>query len=61
MTIEGLKYAYNKLYSFLGLKSNPDVGLTVIVAPQFMLVCPIGQSYHTETRRVGIDFEYSEE
>lgn len=61
MTIEGLKYAYNKLYSFLGLKSNPDVGLTVIVAPQFMFACPIGQPYHTETRPVGIDFEYSEE
>lgn len=61
MSIEGLKYAYNKVSTFLDLKANQDMGITVIVAPQFMFVCIVSQPYHMDSRKVMVDFEYSEE
>lgn len=61
MKPEGLKYAYNNISNFLKLKENQDLGITVIVAPQFMFVATISQPYHMESRTVMVDFEYSDE
>ena len=33
MTNEGLKFAYTRVCGFLGIKEQPDTGLTVMVAP----------------------------
>ena len=41
MNAEGLKYAFEKLSAFLGLKNNLDQGLTVLVSPQWMFVSTI--------------------
>lgn len=48
LSVEGLKYGYKKLASFLGLNENPDAGLTLIVAPQWMFLAPMYQPYHLE-------------
>jgi hypothetical protein len=56
MTAEGLVYAYNKLYQFLNLKNKPDLGLTIIVTPQWMFVATIYDAYHVENFRNDRDF-----
>jgi hypothetical protein len=43
MNSNGLKYAFDKLSTFLGLKNKPDIGLTIIVSPQWMFVASINQ------------------
>lgn len=41
MNPEGLQYGYKKLFNFLGLGNKPEVGLTLIVAPQWMFMATI--------------------
>ena len=48
MNPEGLQYGYKKLYSFLGLSQKPDVGICLLIAPQWMFMSTITQSYHRE-------------
>ena len=37
-----------KCADFLKFKSRPDVGITVLISPKWMFVCPITQPYaHT--------------
>lgn len=50
LTLEGLKYGYKKLVTFLKLKDNLDAGLTLIVAPQWMFLCTIYRPYHLESQ-----------
>jgi len=41
----GLTYAYNKCRDFLHLKSRPDVGLTAIISPKWILLAVLTQPY----------------
>jgi hypothetical protein len=41
INVTGLKHAFEKLSSFLGLKNKPDLGLTIIVSPQWMFVATL--------------------
>ena len=50
MTAEGLKFAYRKIYAFMGLASMPEVGLTIIVTPQWMFAAVVQKPYHSETQ-----------
>ena len=43
-----LNYTYKKICAFLGLHTNQDTGITVIVTPQWMFVGVIHQPYHIE-------------
>lgn len=56
MNANGLKYAFDKLSTFLGLKNKPDIGLTIIVSPQWIFVATLSQEYHVETKRGERDF-----
>lgn len=33
LTLEGLKYAYSRIYDFLKLKNKPDEGITICMSP----------------------------
>jgi len=48
MTVEGLRYGYKKMSSFLQLDDYPDAGLTLIVAPKWMFLAPLYRPYHIE-------------
>lgn len=48
MTNEGLKYGYQKIQGFLGLKNKQDYGITCIVTPNFIFVAVLSQPYHIE-------------
>lgn len=41
LTVEGLKYGFKKIITFLGLHDNLEAGLTLIVAPQWMFLAPM--------------------
>ena len=47
-TVEGLRYVYGKLYSFMNLSDNADIGITLILTPNWMFLAPIYQPYHKE-------------
>ena len=49
-TVDELKMGYKKLANFLGFDENQDCGFTLIVAPQWMFMCPIYQPYHLESQ-----------
>ena len=48
MNVAGLKYAYSKLSTFLGLEENLDQGITMIVTPNWMFVSVLSSPYHVE-------------
>ena len=48
MTADGLQYSYSKLSTFLGLKDKSQMGVTIVVSPQWMFVATINQPYHVE-------------
>ena len=41
----GIQVVYAKCADFMRFKSRPDVGMTVLVSPKWMFVCPITQPY----------------
>lgn len=61
MTAEGLKYAYQKVSTFLDFKSKQDLGITVLIAPQFLFACTISQAYHQEKKTLSVDSEFGAE
>ena len=48
MNVEGLQYGYKKLYNFLDLKNKPDLGITLVIAPQWMFMATVAGPYHKE-------------
>ena len=46
---EGLQYGYKKLYNFLNLADTPHVGITLVVAPQWMSLATNTQPYHRDS------------
>ena len=50
MNPEGLQYGYKKIYNFLGLAQKPDIGITLIIAPQWMFMATLTQPYHKEAQ-----------
>ena len=59
MNVEGLQYGYKKLFNFLGLNQKPDMGITLVVAPQWMFMAHLAGPYHKEKfiQMVGSDKE----
>lgn len=49
MNAQGLQYCYKKLSQFLNLMTTPEVGITLIVTPNWMYLSTIHRPYHLET------------
>ena len=48
MNEEDLMLAYRKLHAFLNLRTRPHLGITLIIAPEWMFLSTISQPYHRE-------------
>jgi len=52
LTADGVKYGYNKMFDFLGLKEKLHLGITLIVSPKWIFLAPIERPYHFETQKL---------
>ena len=48
MSSDGLKYAYNKIATFLKFNENQKYGITLIVSPVWMFCGFINKPYHVD-------------
>ena len=48
MNEEDLVLAYRKLHEFLNLKTKPHLGITLVIAPEWMFLATISEPYHRE-------------
>lgn len=47
---DGCKFAYEKMSKFMKLDERPSLGVTIILAQEWMFMAPIETAYHLETQ-----------
>lgn len=48
MNQDGLYFGYKKMFGFLGMNTQRNLGLTLVVSPNWMLLAQMEQPYHLE-------------
>lgn len=46
--MDGITFSYKKLINFLDIASKPDLGLTLVISPNWMFMTTIVGPYHID-------------